>query len=219
VGFLNSSLHHSARSLVIGDLGKLIDSIRYERTFFANKKAQAFAFQAVNKELISLYWDIGKSIVLKQKKNKWGSNVVSLLSIELQKDFAGIKGFSERNLWRMRNFYLTYKDHPKLTQLVAEIGWSHNNLILESCKDMLEREYYILMTKKFGWSRDILSNNIRNKSYQSFLTNQTNFENTLPSKQLHDASLSVKDEYSFDFLELSNEHAEKDLEIGASKEH
>jgi predicted nuclease of restriction endonuclease-like (RecB) superfamily len=171
------------------------------------------ALKAVNKELIALYWEIGKSIIEKQEVFGWGKSVVQNLAGELQKEFVGIKGFSERNLWNMRNFYIEYKETTKLQTLSAEIGWSHNVVVFQKCKDNLEREFYIKMTIKFGWSFRVLDNHIDNKSYEKFLLNQTNFDKTLPQKYAHQAKLAVKDEYNFDFLELGDNHSEYDLEI------
>ncbi len=102
--------------------------------------SQYEALKAVNKELINLYWDIGKMIVEKQEHFGWGKSVVKNLSGELQKEFVGIKGFSERNLWNIRNFYIAYKDNTKLQTLSAQIGWSHNVMIFHRCKDDLQRE-------------------------------------------------------------------------------
>jgi predicted nuclease of restriction endonuclease-like (RecB) superfamily len=103
-------------------------------------KSQLKALQAVNRELLSLYSDIGKSIVEKQEYQGWGKTIVENLSKDLQKEFPGIKGFSVANLWRMRMFYLTYKENKNLAPLVREIGWSHNIIVLEKCKNDLERE-------------------------------------------------------------------------------
>ena len=105
-------------------------------------KAQYNALKAVNKELIALYYDIGKNIFEKQQKFGWGKSIVKELSLELQKEFVGIKGFSVQNLWNMRQFYIEYKDDEKLQTLSGEIGWSHNVAILPKCKDSLEREFY-----------------------------------------------------------------------------
>ncbi len=140
--------------------------------------------------------------------------VVEVLSKELQVSFPGIAGFSQANIWRIRNFYLTYKENEKLAQLAREIGWTHNFVVLEKCKDDLEREYYLKMCKKFGWTRNVLINNIDAKSYQKFLTNQTSFDQNLTPQLKDQAKLAVKDEYSFDFLELSEEHSEYELETG-----
>lgn len=106
-------------------------------------QSQYQAMKAVNKELICLNLEIGQSIVVKQEQLGWGKSIVKNLAQDLQKEFPGMKGFSARNLWRMRNFYLEYKDNNKLPPLVAEIGWSHNIIIMEKCKNDLEREFYL----------------------------------------------------------------------------
>jgi len=103
------------------------------------RNSQVSALRAVNKELIELYCEIGKSIVQKQEEQGWDISIVEMLAHKLRLEFPSASGFSIANLWRMRNFYLTYIDNVKLTQLVREIGWSHNLLIIERCKDNLER--------------------------------------------------------------------------------
>ena len=100
-------------------------------------QSQLHAMKAVNTELLALYTDIGKSIVEKQDLYGWGKSVVENLSKDLQKEFPGVTGFSSRNLWRMRGFYLEYENNTKLPPLVAEIGWSHNLVIIEKCEDLL----------------------------------------------------------------------------------
>ena len=176
--------------------------------------SQYEALKEVNKELINLYWEIGKNIVEKQELFGWGKSVVQNLSSELQKEFVGMKGFSERNLWNMRNFYIEYKGNIKLQTLSAQIGWSHNIAIFQKTKDELEREFYIKMVIKFGWTYRVLDNHIDNKSYEKYLLNQTNFDNTIIEKYKYQAKLAVKDEYNFDFLELDENHNEHQLEIG-----
>lgn len=174
--------------------------------------AQYEALKVVNKKLISLYWDIGKMIVSRQKREIWGKSVVEKLAKDLQIEFPGMQGFSSQNLWRMRQFYLAYESNVKLSPLVREIGWSHNVIILMNCKDNLEREFYIRMTKRMGWSKNVLIHQIENKTYEKTLINQTNFNKALPEKIKSQAKLAVKDEYTFDFLELSEEHSEMELE-------
>lgn len=112
----------------------------------------------------------------------------------------------------MKLFFETYSQNQKLAPLVREIGWSHNLVIMERCDDLLAREFYIRMTKKFGWSKNILAIQIESKSYEKTLLNQTNFDQNLPTKILNQAKLAVKDEYTFDFLELGDEHNERQLE-------
>ncbi len=176
------------------------------------RQAQYLALKAVNSELIGLYWDIGKKIVEKQEKSGWGKSVVEVLSRDLQREYPGIKGFSSGNLWRMRNFYVQYGSNQKLAPMVREISWAKNILVMEKCKDDLEREFYIKMTRKFGWTKDVLIHQIENKSYEKHLLNQSNFDKALPAKYTHQANLAVKDEYTFDFLDLGEEHSEKELE-------
>jgi len=180
-------------------------------------QAQLRAMQAVNRELLNLYSDIGKSIVEKQENLGWGKSIVENLSWDLQKEFPGIKGFSVDNLWRMRKFYLTYMENEKLAPLVQEIGWSHNIIILEKCKDDLEREFYIKMTRKYGWTKNVLIHQIEGQSYEKYLLNQTNFDESLAIKHRHQAKLAVKDSYNFDFLELGREYNESELELGLIK--
>ncbi|MEK7309415.1 MAG: PDDEXK nuclease domain-containing protein [Planctomycetota bacterium] len=175
-------------------------------------QSQYEALKAVNKDLVSLYWDIGRSIVGRQEKYGWGKSIVENLARDLQREFSGMQGFSDSGLWRMRTFYLIYRDNEKLAPLVREIGWSHNIIIFERCKDALEREFYIRMARKFGWSKNVLIHQIDNKTYRKTLVNQTNFDKALPVKIRNQAKLAVKDEYTFDFLELGEEHSELELE-------
>lgn len=184
------------------DIKKKILSSQYE------------ALKSVNKELINLYWDIGRSIVIKQEEFGWGKSIVKNLSDELRKEFVGMKGFSVQNLWNMRQFYLEYEQNEKLQTLSREIAWSHNVVIFQKCKESLEREFYIQMTKKFGWTYRVLDNQIDNKAYEKFLLNQTNFDKTVVEKYKHQAKLAIKDEYNFSFLELGEDYSEHELELG-----
>lgn len=130
------------------------------------RSAQYEALRAVNKELILLYWDIGRIIVEKQKGDTWGKSVVEMLAKDLQLEFPGIKGFSISNLWRMRTFYQQYYQKPKLARLVREIGWGPNITIMEKCKDDLQREFYMRMASKLGWTNEFLINQIENQTYE-----------------------------------------------------
>jgi Uncharacterized conserved protein len=176
------------------------------------RTAQTKAMLAVNRELIEVYQEIGKTIYEQQEKAEWGSSVVEQLARDLQKSFPGMRGFSSRNLWRMRDFHLSYRDNTKLPALLAEISWTHHVYILEKCKDPLEREFYIRMSKKNRWSYRVLLNQIDNKNYEKTMSSQTNFDKNLPEKMRPEAKLAVKDEYAFDFLELGDEHSEYELE-------
>ncbi len=176
------------------------------------RSAQYEALKAVNQKLIALYWEIGKSIVTRQQGETWGKSVVEQLAKDLQQEFPGISGFSARNIWNMRSFYLSYISNKKLQPMVAEISWTHNLIIMQKCKDDKMREFYIRMTRKFGWTKNVLIHQIENQSYQKTLLNQTNFDKALSENIRSQAKLAVKDEYTFDFLELADEHSERQLE-------
>lgn len=177
------------------------------------QKKQYRVLQTINSETINLYWEIGEEIYKQQEENGWGKSIVQVLSKELQKEFPGAKGYSAANLWRMRNFYLTYRDSEKLAPLVREINWSNNIIIMEKCKDDLQREFYIQMTKRYGWTKRVLTNFVEAQTYEKYMQNQTNFDLTLPKERRVQAKLAVKDEYTFDFAELSPEYTEHELEI------
>ena len=157
-------------------------------------KKQYQVLKLINSETINLYWEIGEEIYRQQEENGWGKSIVQVLSTELQKEFPGAKGYSAANLWRMRNFYLTYRDSEKLAPLVREISWSNNIIIMEKCKDDLQREFYIQMTKRYGWTKRILTNFIEAQTYEKYLLNQTNFDLTLSVEQRVQAKLEVYDE-------------------------
>lgn len=189
---------------------------RTQFTFIAEiktkvRQAQYEALKAVNVKLIDLYWEIGKSIAEKQSES-WGKAIVPTLSKELQIEFPGMSGFSVSNLWQMAQFYTEYQGIENLQPLVGEISWTKHLSIMSKCKDNLERQFYILATKKFGWTKNVLIHQIENKTYEKYLLNQTNFDATLPEAIKHQAQLAVKDEYTFDFLNLTDEHSESLLE-------
>lgn len=179
--------------------------------------AQYQALRAVNTELLSLYWDLGESIHQKQDALGWGKAVVQTLADDLQGEFPGQNGFSAANLWLMRQFYTEYRSRPNLEPLVREISWAKNVLIMKRCKDDLEREFYLRATARFGWTKAVLQHQLDGKSYEKFLLNQTNFDQTLSPAIKAQALLAVKDHYTFDFLGLADEHSERELETALMK--
>jgi predicted nuclease of restriction endonuclease-like (RecB) superfamily len=189
------------------DYAEFLKDIKYQI-----KAAQSAALRLVNKELIILYWNIGKSIVEKQKKEQWGDAIIEGLAKDLQNEFPGMKGFSARNLWRMRDLYVSYSVNEKLPPLVAEISWTNNLIILEKCPDHLQREFYIRMARKHSWSKLALLNHIENQTYEKTMLGQSNFETALPTELQSKAKIVLKDEYTFDFLELGTEYSERQLE-------
>lgn len=176
------------------------------------RAAQYDALKAVNTALVGLYWDIGKTIVARQSEEGWGRSVVETLSSDIRAEFPGVVGFSVSNLWRMKAFYEAYDGRENLAPLVREIGWSHNLTILERCKDFQEREFYLRMTRKFGWSKNVLIHQIDNQTYEKSLLGQSNFDHAIAPDLRSQAKLAVKDEYTFDFLELGAAHSERELE-------
>ena len=111
------------------------------------RSAHHAALKAVNTELVGLYWDIGRMIADRQEREGWGKSVVQQLAADLRSEFPGMTGFSRRNVFYMREFYLLYRDLPKVQPLVAQIAWTHNLVILQRCKDPLEREFYLTARK------------------------------------------------------------------------
>lgn len=112
----------------------------------------------------------------------------------------------------MKAFFELYRQHEKLAPLVREIAWAHNLVIMSKCKDPLEREFYLRMTRKFGWSKNVLIHQIENQSHEKSLLGQTNFDQTLTPALRAQAKLALKDDYTFDFLELGAAHSERELE-------
>ncbi len=141
-----------------------------------------FSRQA-NREANSLYWFIGEMIAANQEKRGWGNSIVENLSKDLKSAFPDVKlGFSERNLWDMRRFFLEYQAYENLRRLVAEIGWGSNLVIINKVKDIKAREYYLQAVIEMGWTRDVLALQIASQAYERrVLANKThNFEKALP---------------------------------------
>lgn len=187
---------------------KLVLEALKERVY----QAQFAALKAVNRELIGLYLDIGRVIAEKQEQYKWGENVVEQLARDLQVELPGVRGFSRSNVFYMRKFYLTYRDNQKVQTLSGQIPWSHNTLILDKCKSQEARAFYLDMAARHNLSYRALEHKVRGGEYERYLLNQTNFEQTLPPMQAERALLSVKDDYNLDFLNLQDEHTERELE-------
>lgn len=125
------------------------------------KSSQLRAFIKVNKELLNLYWDIGKSLDYNIKNNKWGSSVVDRLSRDLKKEFPDMKGFSRTNLFSMKSWYKFYENsNEKVQQLVGQIPWGHNITIINKIKDSKIALFYVNQTIKNGWSRNVLIHQI-----------------------------------------------------------
>ena len=194
----------------------LIPPDAYE-TFLGDLKqrirtAQVKAALAVNSELITLYWQIGEAILLKQEQEGWGAKIIDQLAKDLKRAFPEIKGFSRSNLKNMRQFAAAWPDWEFSQQLVGQIPWGHNVRLLEKVKDRDARVWYAQQTIRNGWSRNVLVLQIESGLYQRQGGAITNFERTLPKPQSDLAQQLIKDPYSLDFLTLSREAQERDLE-------
>ena len=176
--------------------------------------ARIQASRSVNNGLIQLYWDIGRSIIERQEKYKWGDAVVEKLANDLKEDFKSTFGFSVQNLWYMRQFYLEYKDDAILQQLVGELPWGHNILIFSQIKDKKERMYYLKASAQMGWSRNVLLNQIKAGAYQyqKKIPKQHNFPKALPGHLAEQADESLKSVYTLDFLDITKPVLERELE-------
>lgn len=181
------------------------------------KEAQVKAVLSANKEMLILYWSIGKIVADKQEKNGWGTNVIERLADDLQNEFTGIGGFSRTNMFRMQAFYLAYEKVAQAVPLFEnlpffQIPWGHNILILRKLKNEDERLWYAQMTIEHGWSRNALENWINTDLYNRQGKAITNFTRTLPESQSPGAQQALKDPYTFQFLTLHDEYIEKDIE-------
>lgn len=176
------------------------------------RTAQVRAALAVNKELVLLYWQIGREILERQEQEGWGAKVITRLAKDLKAEFPEMKGFSRTNLLYMRSFAKSYPDESIVQQLVGQIPWGHNVRILDGVKDYDERLWYIQQTIENGWSRAVLEHQIGSKLFQRQGQAITNFEAALPKPQSELAQQLLKSPYNFDFLSLGKEAVERDLE-------
>jgi predicted nuclease of restriction endonuclease-like (RecB) superfamily len=174
---------------------------------------QIKAAVAVNRELLALYWDIGKMIVEKQENAGWGDFVLEHVARDLKKEFPGLKGFSRRNLLYMRKWYIFYSPlSKKVPQLVAQSPWGHNRLILDKIKKPEHALFYLEKTAEHNWSRDVLRHQIEAGLHRRQGKAVSNFHRVLPAPDSDLAVQTLKDPYIFDFLTLDKEAREKDLE-------
>ncbi len=188
----------------IGEIKELIQS------------KQIKAAIAVNKELINLYWQLGKSIAEKVNTSLWGTSVVEQLSHDLKKEFPRQKGFSRSNLFSMKKLYEFYsasdRDAEKIQQLVGQIPWGHNVIIITKTNEVEEAFFYIEKTIENNWSRAVLLHQIEMGFYRRKGKAITNFPHTLPKPYSELANETLKDPYKFDFLTLQEKAVEKDIE-------
>jgi len=178
------------------------------------RAAQVRASLAVNRELVLLYWQIGRDLLARQQQEGWGAKIVERLSRDLRLAFPEMTGLSSRNLKYMRAFAQAWPDEAIVQQVVAQIPWGHNVRILDGTGAAAERLWYVRQTIQHGWSRNVLVHQIDSNLYARQGQAQTNFDRTLPLPQSDLAQQLLKDPYNFDFLSLGGEAHERDLERG-----
>lgn len=196
-------------------MDKDLDTYKYKEILQNIKhevlRSQYKAMRTVNAELIYMYWHIGKIIL---ENSVWGNKFIKNLSIDLKLEFPNIQGFSERNLKYMRKIAFEYPDFEFVQEVLAQITWYHNIILMDKVKNDNERLWYINETVKNGWSANILKSQINNKLYerQAIANKTTNFQNTLPDIQSDLAMQTLKDPYIFDFIALKGQVKEKQIE-------
>jgi predicted nuclease of restriction endonuclease-like (RecB) superfamily len=173
------------------------------------------ALRTVNRALVELYWFIGQVITERQERAGWGDAVVEQLARDLRMRFPDMPGLSVQNLWRMRQFYLAYRDEPILSPLVREISWTNHLLILGHTESATEREFYLRMNIRERWSKRDLERQLHSRLYERFAlatpTGQTDKAlATLPEVEAH-LNEHIKDEYVLEFLGLTDTHSEREL--------
>lgn len=178
---------------------------------------QQNAVRVVNTEMLKFYWQLGEQIVEQQQNYAWGDGFLKQLSHDLMMEFPEMKGFSLRNLKYIRQWYQFWRDSLIGQQAVAQLGqipWGHHLAIITKCKDLTEAQFYLQSSLQYGWSRAVLNHQIESQLWQRQGTSIDNFANTLPTVQSDLAKQTLKDPYIFDFLSLSPEHNERQLEQG-----
>ncbi|MBE7542940.1 MAG: PDDEXK nuclease domain-containing protein [Bryobacteraceae bacterium] len=178
------------------------------------QEAQVRAGLAVNRELVLLYWSIGREILVRQDREGWGAKVIDSLARDLHQSFPEMKGLSPRNLKYMRALAEAWPEESIVQQAAAQIPWFHNCTLLDKVKDPLERLWYTQQTIANGWSRNVLILQIESGLYRRQGKAISNFEIALPMPQSDLAQQLLKDPYNFDFLTLGKDARERDIERG-----
>ncbi len=185
----------------------LIESLKLEI-----QQARIKAHLAVNKELILLYWNIGRKILQQKEQEGWGTKVIKQIARDLQTAFPGMRGFSERNLVYMQTFAKSYPDFQFTQALPAQITWYHNTTILDKITNHEQRSWYIKSTIEHGWSRNVLVHQIETNLYERQGKSLNNFKDTLPSSQSELVQQILKNPYNLEFISVDNEAKERDIE-------
>jgi predicted nuclease of restriction endonuclease-like (RecB) superfamily len=178
------------------------------------RSARLRASLAVNREMVLLYWQIGREILQRQEQEGWGAKVIDRLAADLRRAFPDMTGLSPRNLKYMRAFAATWPDEPIVQQAAAQIPWFHNCILIDKLKDPEERLWYARATVEHGWSRAVLVHWIESDLYRRQGKATTNFGKSLPSPESDLAREILKDPYNFEFLSLAGDAEERALQKG-----
>ena len=196
---------------VVRELAKITDVAAFSEVLQLIQSAKQKVYQAVNTELITLYWQVGEYIYRKIASDGWGKGTIQNLGAYLQKAQPGIRGFSPQNIWRMRQFYEAYRVQPILSPLVRELPWTHHMIILSRAKMEEEREFYIRLAIREKWGKRELERQFNTSRFERTILNPIKLSPAL--RQLHpQAAEFFKDIYTLEFLGLPTEHSEADLE-------
>lgn len=171
------------------------------------------AYRKVNEELISLYWDFGKYISEKVNYSTWGDKIVDKLEEFMKRKYPTMKGFNKRGIYRMKQFYETYRDYPIVSPLVTQISWTNNLIILSSTKTIEEKEFYIKMCIKNNYSKRELDRQIGSGYYQRYMLSDGKANQSLAKVEGDEdyPNTRILDTYSLEFLDLPNQYSERDL--------
>lgn len=184
------------------------------------RQVQIKAAVAVNTELLQFYWALGADIAAQQAQAPWGSGFLAQLSQDLMREFPQVKGFSLRNLKYIRQWHTFWQSGAMGQQAVAQltaIPWGHNLTIISKCPDPVQALFYVQQTQLHNWSRAVLTHQIEGGLWQRQGRALSNFAQTLPAPQSELAGQLLKDPYVFDFLSLTPEHTERELEIALTE--
>ena len=190
------------RNLIVGH------NAGYEEMISMIERSRDRAFRAVNRELISLYWDIGAYISDKVRREGWGKSVVADFAAFIQQERPEIRGFSAQNIWRMKQFYETYEGNEKLSAVLREISWTNNLIIMSRVKNDDAKIFYIQLIHSYGYSSRELERQIDSMLYERTMLSEHRNEQVLTQKP----ELNVlRDSYVLEFLDVPVLHREKDL--------
>jgi predicted nuclease of restriction endonuclease-like (RecB) superfamily len=189
--------------------GAVAPSAKFDEVLALIDAARRRAYQAVNTELVGLYWQLGEYISKKIAAAEWGDGVVEELAATIAREYPGLRGYTRPNLFRMRQFYEEYRGHKKVSPLVRQLPWTHHLIILSQVKQAEQREFYILAAIKNEWTKRELERQIRTQAFRRQLDPK---KTSAALAQVHPTAIeNFKNAYNLEFLDLPDVHSEADL--------